>query len=39
MITLIIGAVIGGVLDNIFAPKIKIENGKITFEYSTKKIK
>lgn len=32
----IFGIIIGAVLDNMFAPKVKFENGKITVEYKKK---
>jgi hypothetical protein len=37
MILFVIGLIAGAVLDNMFAPKIKMEDGKITLEYSKKK--
>jgi hypothetical protein len=37
MILFIIGVVVGAILDNRFAPKVKFTDGKVTFEYSNKK--
>lgn len=37
MITLFIGIIIGAIIDNRYAPKVKLENGKVTFEWSDKK--
>lgn len=37
MLIFVIGVIVGAVLDNMFAPKIKMEDGKITLEYSKKK--
>lgn len=36
MITFIIGLIVGAILDNRFAPKVKFTDGKITFEYNKK---
>lgn len=33
---LIIGVVIGAILDNRYAPKVKVTDGKVTFEWSDK---
>lgn len=36
MIMLLIGLVLGAYLDNRFAPKIRIENGKFTMQWADK---
>lgn len=33
----ILGAVTGAFLDNRFAPRVRFENGKVTFEYTDRK--
>ncbi len=38
MILLILAFIAGMFVDNMFAPKIKMENGKLTVEWSNKKI-
>jgi hypothetical protein len=37
MISFILGLAIGVFIDNRFAPKVKMVDGKITFEWSDKK--
>lgn len=35
----ILGLIAGAVLDNMFAPKVKLEDGKLTFEWTKPKKK
>lgn len=37
MLIFLFGLIVGAILDNVFAPKIKFEDGKVTLEYSKKK--
>lgn len=37
VLAFVIGLVLGIFLDNRFAPKVRIENGKVTFTYTDKK--
>lgn len=38
IIVFIIGFITGVVIDNRFAPKVRVVDGKITFEWNTKKL-
>lgn len=37
MLTFIIGFAVGVIVDNRFAPKVRMVDGKITFEWTSKK--